>query len=447
MPATLLSADSAQVKQDGMAAPPAAQAFFDYFRCHPGSVDFRVERTSNPAAAPQQQIPQALDAALGHVIAKDSKCSLPFDVKEVADYLRRERYITREESPIWKRLVGGLYYALRPAFPVAFRRHLQRAWLNARAKQAFPRWPVDCTVDHFFASLMRQALEARPGCRIPFVWFWPEGCSSCAIMTHDVETGAGLAACHRLMDVNDSFGIRSSFQLIPEARYSVTPAILSAIRDRGFEINVHDLKHDGHLYANREHFLAAAGKINQSALRFGSRGFRSGVLYRNQDWYDALQFSYDMSVPNAAHFDPQPGGCCTVMPYFVGDILELPVTTTQDYSLFHILSTYSLDLWREQIELIQQQHGLMSFIVHPDYLNTSKAMDTYRSLLGHLSKLRDHANLWMALPGELDCWWRQRHSMTLVPDSQGWRIEGPGAERAVLAYATLENGAVRYLFS
>ena len=67
-------------------------------------------------------------------------------------------------------------------------------------------------------------------------------------------------------------------------------------------------------------------------------------MYREQEWFDAFEFSYDMSVPNAAHLEPQRGGCCTVMPYFVGDLLELPLTTTQDYSLFHILGDYSISL-------------------------------------------------------------------------------------------------------
>ena len=68
-------------------------------------------------------------------------------------------------------------------------------------------------------------------------------------------------------------------------------------------------------------------------------------------WYDDLKFSYDMSVPNVAHLDPQRGGCCTVMPYFLGDILEIPVTTVQDYTLFSILDDYSIDLWKRQIEI------------------------------------------------------------------------------------------------
>ncbi|HVB59215.1 MAG TPA: hypothetical protein VNE63_22650, partial [Candidatus Acidoferrales bacterium] len=91
------------------------------------------------------------------------------------------------------------------------------------------------------------------------------------------------------------------------------------------------------------------------------------------DWYDAFEFSYDMSVPNVAHLEPQRGGCCTVMPYFVGKILELPLTTIQDYSLFHILGDYSIDLWKQQIDLIMQRNGPVSFITHPDYLREKRA--------------------------------------------------------------------------
>ena len=91
------------------------------------------------------------------------------------------------------------------------------------------------------------------------------------------------------------------------------------------------------MFADKDAFLRQARRINDYAREFGCDGFRSGAMYREQDWFDAFEFSYDMSVPNAAHLEPQRGGCCTVMPYFVGNILELPLTTAQDYTLFHIL--------------------------------------------------------------------------------------------------------------
>ena len=372
---------------------------------------------------------------------------LPFDPDEVAENLRRERYVSQSKKPAWKRVAREFYYALRPAFPVPVRRHLQKAWLKGWERTPFPHWPVDRSVDQMFEELMRLALATSSEKRIPFIWFWPSAKPGCAIMTHDVETEAGLRFCGQLMDINDSFGIKSSFQLIPEARYSVSDDQLAAIKKRGFEVNVHDLKHDGHLFEEFEKFRQSAVRINQSGLRFGSKGFRSAILYRNQDWFSELSFSYDMSVSNVGHLDPQQGGCCTVMPYFVGDLLEIPVTATQDYTLFHVLGTYSLDLWREQMRNILEQHGLISFIIHPDYLDSPQARETYSGLLEHLRGLRDEQDVWIALPREVDEWWRQRSRMQLVPDQAGWRIDGAGSERATIAYATMKDGSLTYEFA
>jgi len=167
-------------------------------------------------------------------------------------------------------------------------------------------------------------------------------------------------------------------------------------------------------------------------------------MYRNLDWYDAFEFSYDMSVPNVAHLEPQRGGCCTVMPYFVGKILELPLTATQDYSLFHILQDYSIDLWKTQIDLIRGRNGLISFIAHPDYLIGRRERKVYELLLDYLSQIVSREKIWSPLPREVDQWWRDRSQMKLVCKDGVWQIEGPGSERARLAYAVLEGGRLLY---
>src|SRR5262249_49403909 len=159
------------------------------------------------------------------------------------------------------------------------------------------------------------------------------------------------------------------------------PAYVCGIRNRGCEFNMHDLNHDGHLYSNRSEFVRRAAEINSYTRHYKAQGFRAGAMYRKQDWYDAFEFSYDMSVPNVAHLEPFRGGCCTVMPYFVGKILELPLTTTQDYSLFHILDDYSIDLWMQQLGRIKERNGLMSLLTHPDYLIEPGAQKVYESLL------------------------------------------------------------------
>jgi len=149
-------------------------------------------------------------------------------------------------------------------------------------------------------------------------------------------------------------------------------------------------------------------------------------------------------LPNVAHLEPQRGGCCTVMPYFVGRILEIPLTTSQDYSIFHILNDYSIELWKKQIDLIQQKHGLLSFISHPDYLIDRHSRKVYKSLLAYLREIIHRDGIWETVPGEVDRWWRARREMQLVEDHGGWRIEGPLSERARVAYATLDGERIVY---
>jgi hypothetical protein len=142
--------------------------------------------------------------------------------------------------------------------------------------------------------------------------------------------------------------------------------------------------------------------------------------------------------------DPQPGGCCTVLPYFIGKILELQVTTTRDYSLFQILHDYAIRLWKQQISLIREKHGVVSFIIHPDYILSAAARRVYAELLGYLSQLRSEGETWIALPREVAAWWRLRSELNLVNVGGSWCIEGRGSERARIAYAVLLNDTLSH---
>lgn len=372
---------------------------------------------------------------------------LPFDLTQVVNNLRYERYVDQAGQGLWSQnaWVKKFYYILRPLLPVSLRKHLQKVFLRGWETIPFPAWPVDRSVDRLFEQLLGLTMQTLHLDRLPFIWFWPEGHAACAIVTHDVEEPSGRDFTGSLMDIDDAYGIKASFQIVPEKRYTVSPAYLDIIRKRGFEINVQGLTHDGRLFWNLEEFLRRAKKINQYAEEWGAQGFRSPVLYRNLDWMKHLAFSYDMSVPNVAHLDPQRGGCCTVMPYFLpSGMLELPVTTIQDYSLFHVLGEYSIDLWRKQASIILDGHGLMNFIVHPDYITDTRAHGIYKVLLEYLNQLRSDHKVWIPLPREVDRWWRERSEMKLVADSTGWRIEGPGSDRARVVYARLEGDQVVY---
>jgi hypothetical protein len=375
-----------------------------------------------------------------------SNALIPFDPDELIENLHLEHYsgYLREESRLSNSVLRQVYYLLRPFLSVPFRKHLQRFYLRGWRDIPFPAWPVDCTADRLQRRLLSLAMKAQGVETLPFIWFWPEGHSSCAIVTHDVEATGGRDLCGALMDVDESFGFHSSFQIVPECRYTVSDALLSSITNRSCEVNVHDLSHDGLLYVSHDEFLRRAELINKYGRNFGASGFRSGALYRNADWYGAYDFLYDMSIPNVAHLDPQRGGCCTVMPYFIGNIVELPVTSIQDYSLFHVVGDYSIDIWKAQIELITANHGLITVLVHPDYVMERRALSVYRQLLGYLAECRDAQSIWTPLPKEVANWWRQRSKMRLEHSNGQWRIEGRGSERARIAYANLSGDDVTY---
>ena len=439
--------------------------FLEYFRCPAKYVDFRLngDLVSDPgffrigpdltcygrvSTGHTWPDPSALlDDVLSAVHIENNACLLPFDPDELVENLRLERY--NGAMPVLRRSLTGAvgrktYFAVRPFLPTSVRKHLQRMALHGWDRALFPGWPIDQTVDRFFDAMMACGIRANSGQPIPFIWFWPDGYSSCATMTHDVETAAGRDFCATLMDLDDTFGIKSSFQVIPELRYEVSDEFLRTLRERGFEINVHDFNHDGDLFRNREEFLRRVARINDYGRKFRSAGYRSGVLYRNLDWYEFFDCAYDMSVPNVGHLDPQRGGCCTTKPYFIGKILEIPVVATQDYTLFNILGLYSMELWEQEIELVLEQNGLISFIVHPDYLLEKRARDVYSALLARLAQLRGQSKLWIPLPRELNDWWRSRNEMRLVQEGRDWRIEGPQQDRARIAYASLEGGRVVY---
>src|SRR5438874_2605821 len=125
----------------------------------------------------------------------------------------------------------------------------------------------------------------------------------------------------------------------------------------------HRSSRDGPLHQAEELFRKRVRKINEYARTYRMAGFRAGAMHRNQEWFDLLEFQYDMSVPTVSHLEPQRGGCCTVMPYFVGNLLELPLTTVQDHSLFYVLRECSIDLWQRLGELFSAHYGLIRVIL------------------------------------------------------------------------------------
>lgn len=237
-----------------------------YFRFGPNVICYG-RSCSGPRKAQPESV---LDDVSENGAADEGALRLPFDPTEIIDNLRLERYANGVGRG--QEMLRRLYYLIRPLTTLSLRKRVQRFYSRNWPQRLFPHWPVDTTVETLCEKLMLLSLEAKGIERVPFVWFWPAGARGCLTMTHDVETAAGRDVCAELMDLDDTFGIKASFQIVPEKRYAVPASLLDSIRKRGFEIGVQDLNHDGRLFDSREEFRRRAQVINRYGREYGARG-------------------------------------------------------------------------------------------------------------------------------------------------------------------------------
>jgi peptidoglycan/xylan/chitin deacetylase (PgdA/CDA1 family) len=353
----------------------------------------------------------------------------------------RERY----RVPASRRRVLNAYYALKPFLP----RRLQIAARRLYAKRAapsFPSWPIEpLLVDHQHACI-RETLRRTSSARLPLVGFWPDGLRFAVIMTHDVESSAGVANIEAVLEVERRYDIVSSWNFVADW-YPIAPGTFEVIRNAGGEVGLHGIKHDGLLFRDRASFESNLPAIHQCLRDWDAVGFRSPALHRNADWMAELGSLYDSSFPDTDPYEPEPGGCCSIFPYFLGEIVELPITMVQDHTLWEILRQPNIDLWRRKGDWVIANHGLINIIVHPDYVRSRQRLDLYAQLLAYLREQIDQQSGWHALPREIASWWKSRAHLRVVDGQDGApAIDGAAAgewlRRAVVAWAVDRDGDV-----
>jgi glycosyltransferase involved in cell wall biosynthesis len=321
-------------------------------------------------------------------------------------------------------LLNRLYYQLKPVLPASLRIGLRRIWAKRKRRYVQDIWPIN--------PVAAKVPEGWPG--------WPEGKRFALILTHDVEGRSGLERCRRLMELESSLGFRSSFNFIPEGAYSVPKELRDALTKDGFELGVHDLRHDGKLFWSRESFRSRAAIINKYLAEWGAVGFRSGFMMRKLDWLHDLNSTYDASTFDTDPFEPEPDGVNTIFPFWVPGpegqpgtgnseasrgrgYVELPYTLVQDSTLFFVLGE-STEIWKQKLEWIAARGGMALLITHPDYMNfgggrngtntRSYPAACYEEFLKHV-KARYGNEYWHGLPREVAGFFERAYATVRKP--------------------------------
>jgi hypothetical protein len=271
---------------------------------------------------------------------------------------------------------------------------------------------------------------------VPYIGLWPDGRSWAFVLTHDVETAEGYRDIELLRGIERDLRYRSSWNFVG-LRYQVEDAVVRALADEGCEVGVHGLLHDGRDLGSRRLMEKRLPAMRQFAGQWEAVGFRSPSTQRRWGWMPQLGFDYDSSYTDTDPYEPQPGGCCTYLPYFNQAMVELPMTLPQDHTVFCVLEHAEPDVWLSKTQFLRDHQGMVLLVTHPDYARDRRVTDGYRKLL---DTFRGDVAVWHALPREVARWWRDRAASTVRHYDGRWSIEGPASSRGRVQFAEGRGG-------
>jgi peptidoglycan/xylan/chitin deacetylase (PgdA/CDA1 family) len=355
--------------------------------------------------------------------------AFPFDPNEAIASFWSESYQSGNPraAGVAKAALRRAYYRARPLLPRRTQIALRRGFSRVQQRSAFPRWPVETSLHDLFDLLFAE-LRQVAGKPVPTLAPWPAGREWTLVLTHDVETDVGASNVGLLRGIEEGRGFRSSWNFVPH-RYEVADELVRELEDNGFEVGVHGLKHDGRDLESLQTLERRLPEIRRYAERWRATGFRSPATHRRWEWMPLLGFDYDSSYPDTDPYEPQAGGCCSWLPFFNGELVELPITLPQDYTLFTILRVEDERPWLEKATYLRDRGGMALMITHPDYMLEQRHLDVYARLLDELGA---DETLWRALPREVSAWWRRRAESAVVRNGSGWVVEGPAAGEAAV---------------
>lgn len=338
--------------------------------------------------------------------------------EQMAEYYLLERYLGSSDRRPPSTLRA--YYRVRRLIPQRLRYRINAMAIRTRWRGEFPNWPCESALMDFWREWLERSLE-RIGVRDGWhIAFWPCGFKCCIVLTHDVESRLGLERMEEVAEIEERHGFRSAWNLAL-AQYPIDWNRIQRLRARGFEFGAHGLSHDGRLFRSRRDFAQLAPTLERLAGRHGLKGFRAPSTLRRAEWIANMSFDFDSSFADTDPWEPQPGGTCSLFPFHLSDVVELPYTLPQDHTLIHLLHRDPLQLWTLKARWIASLGGMILTLTHPDYLSAGRYLTDYEELLKRLGELE---GAWRALPSSVAEWWRRRAKLSLYLDGEKPRIVG-----------------------
>ncbi len=316
------------------------------------------------------------------------------NLKEIEKYFSIEKYLTDKNLNIKFSVKQKLYYNLiRPIIPIKLRQKIQQQVCSSITCQ---KYFINEEFIKFISSISDLAES--------FEKLYPYGKKTAVILTHDIESEIGLKSVPQIIDIEQKYGLFSSWNIIPY-KYKIDEGIIKYIQETKNEIGIHGYNHDGKLYSSYNEFHKRALKINEAIRKYGAVGFRSPMMHRNLKWQQELDILYDSSTFDYDPYQPFPGGVGYIWPFIAGKFVELPYTLPQDHTLFYELKEKNIQIWKKKIEWLIKYEGMILVLTHPDYLIENEHLKYYEELLTHLSEIK---NAWHCLPKEMTEWWKQK---------------------------------------
>lgn len=360
--------------------------------------------------------------------ATDGSVFIPFDPNLAERVVLTEAYVPRlstQAGGLARAVARHAYYWIRPALPRTAQMAMRRRFARVQDRTIFPRWPAE-TALHDLQEWLMSVVQLIAGHPIPQIHWWPEDFEWAVILTHDVERPAGYGRVRELMALEQARGLRSAWYFVPERDYEVEASLLDELRDGGFEVALHGLKHDGRDMTPGI-FESRVSAMRDHAEQWGAVGFRAPSTQRGWEQIGQLGLEHDSSYSDVARYEPQPGGSCSWRPFFIGDVVELPITLPMDHTIFDLLEHPDCTVWHEKSDLLRARGGMAMLLTHPDYLAEPHRLDAYAA---YLDRIAADAGTWHALPRDASAWWRDRATSRIESADATWIVTGPAADRA-----------------